>query len=244
MIALAALLLCFMQSCEKDGPADNPENDFKDERVKTVTGADAFEGWQLFYTYDAQKRIIQEIEVLWGRDTTRIAEYTYSGDRASRKIIQNNSIKYKNYKLNAKGYIISDTASEGSIYTYEYNHKGFITKMYNNEAAPYVLNYYYNASNGLLDSTRATIGGVWYSTQSYTYDMNRINTLEDKNFGQSFYGSRHLRPFTHYEYKYTEGNVVKTQIIDYLFTYDEKGRIKSKSYESVGQKLTNHYTYY
>ena len=242
--AIAFVGMLLLSACNKN--TDKPSQPGAPEklRVKTETGADALNGWQAVYIYDSNNRLIKETEIIWGTDTAKITEYFYAGDKLTIKISKNNNTRTIIYKLNPQGYISEHTGSDGITYSYTYNSNGYIIKTKNNQPDSYERNYYYNASNGLLDSTRATIGGIWNNSQYYTYDMNRINTLGDINFGKSFYGSHNLRPFTHYEYKYIESNVIKTQTIDYLFVYDEKGRIASKSYESAGQKLTTHYTFY
>lgn len=225
-------------SCKKNDRPSGPTVLFEKVRVKTITGADAATGWEASYAYDAEKRIIKESE------TFKISDYSYSGNKLAIKITENNTTRYQYYELNPQGYISADTASDGTIYTYEYNNKGFITKVSNNQIPHYERNYYYNTTTGLLDSTRSTIGSTWNNSQIYAYDMNRENSLEERNTGMPYFGRVFPRPFLRYEYKYDDNGLIKKQVTDYLYTYDEKGRIKSKSYENAGQRLTYHYTYY
>ena len=241
-----AVIVGFMlvAACKKDNNKQLSPGQFENLRVKTMSGADAAAGREVIYTYDAKNRIIKETQILHGTVTEKISNFSYSGNKLAIERIENNTISYRYFELTPQGYLKADTASGGVIYFYHYNDKGFLTKVHDNQLQRYERNYYYSTTTGLLDSTRATVGGVWNNSQTYTYDMNRVNSLDEKNFGMLFYGNLILRPFTHYEYKYADGGVIKKQVIDYQYTYDEKQRIKSKSYETAGQRLTYHYTYY
>jgi len=234
----ALIYTTLIVSCRKNDTASGSDIPHGEARVKTITGADAAAGWETSYTYDAERRVIKESE------TFKTSDYSYSGNKLAIKITENNTTRFQYYELNPQGYINDDTASDGTVYAYAYNDKGFITKVSDDRVPRYERNYYYNTTTGLLDSTRATIGGAWQSTQTYVYDMNHQNSLEDENTGMPYFGHVFLRPFTRYEYRYAEGGLIKKQVSDYLYTYDEKGRIKSRSYENAGQRLTYHYTYY
>ncbi len=106
--AITFACLFLFAACKKNNDKQPSTDEFDNQRVKTFTGAHSLDGLQEFYMYDAQNRIIKEIAILWNTDTTRVAEYKYSGYKVSRKMIQNNSIQYKYFKLNAQGYISSD----------------------------------------------------------------------------------------------------------------------------------------
>lgn len=233
-------LACFILpvSCKKNNTSSGSNIRFEEVRVKTITGADAAAGWESSYTYDGEKRVIKESE------TFKQSDYSYSGNKLAIKITENNTTRLQYYELNPQGYVNKDTASDGTVYSYEYNSKGFITKVSDDQTPRYERHYYYNTTTELLDSTRSAIGGAWQSSQVYTYDLNHQNSLEDENTGMPYFGHVFLRPFTRYEYRYAEGGLIKKQVSDYLYTYDEKGRIKSRSYENAGQRLTYHYTYY
>jgi len=242
VVVMACLIL--LTACKKDKSGQPVSDPFENLRIKTITGADAAENWRAEYIYDTQKRVIKETEILWGTQIYKVSDYTYSGNRITKKITEHNSVRYKYYELLPNGYIKADTTSEGAIYTYIYNDKGFLIKIRNDQTPQTETNYYYNTATRLLDSIRTTYGGIWNSTAIFLYDMGRNNSLQNKNTGMAFNADMHIRPVMHYEYKYFEGGSVKTQVTDYLFTYDDKGRITSKSFENAGQRLTYHYTYY
>lgn len=236
LLLLLLIQLLLFSACKKNGQSIPDENEFKEERLKSMQWTS---GGLSSYTYDNQKRQVKEVQ-----NTGITNEFIYEPGKMTRLAIQSVITDSFKYTLNAEGYIKTLLTPDGTTYTYEYTPKGMIAKQYSNEASPYVATHYYNSTTGLTDSIRQTIGAVWNSTAIYTYYMDKGNSLKNENLGLSVYGEEFLRPIKRYRSLYRNGNSIQEQVTDFTYTYDPKGRITSKTFINGGQSLTYNYTYY
>lgn len=236
LLPVILINLLLLSACKKNGQPNPSEKDFKEERLKSMQWNS---GGLSTYTYDDKKRQIKEVQ-----NTGITTEFIYEPGKMTRFVTQSATIDSFKYTLNAEGYIKTLLTPDGTTYTYEYTPKGMIAKQYSNEPNPFVATHYYNSATGLADSIRQTVGGVWISTATYTYYMDKGNSLKNENLGLAGYGEEFLRPIKRYRSLYRSGNTIKEQITDFTYTYDSKGRITSKTFTNAGQDLIYNYTYY
>ncbi len=237
LTALQAMLLCLVYSCKKSDPGKSNE---PVPLIKTMTNAEADYTYSASYTYDAQQRITK-ID-----DNGTIIEYQYTPGNITRIAKQGlGSTTVIEYELNEKGLIKSQhIAGQATRYFYEYNADGFLVKYHDDQTPQYSSTYHYNPQTGLLDSLTATLGGTWRLSHVYSYYTDKANTIGSANEGKPFFGKESPHPIKRQASRYKDNNTIKTQVYDYIYTFDEKGRIRSKAYTEVGQPLIYFYTYY
>lgn len=224
-------LLLFFTACKKDKHSDGTSG----LRIKT----EALDGGVKTYTYDPKGRVLKE------QSTGMITDYKYEPGKITKTITQGVTVDSFVYELNAEGYIRSSRYNnEQAISYYEYKAGGLLTRSWDNRVNKYEAKYFYNAATGLLDSVRSTINNVWVATNVHSYFTDKVNTVRAENFGQAFYGDYLMKPLKTYTYKYQDGNAIKVQVSSNTYTYDNKGRIATRTFTNDGQVYNYSYTYY
>ncbi|MGC4232306.1 MAG: hypothetical protein QM594_04940 [Niabella sp.] len=231
------LAMFWSSSCKKEGAKKNNE---PIPLIKTITDKETGYAYIAAYTYDAQKRVVKT------DDNGTINEYSYTPGKIRRTITQNaNNITVFEYELNDKGLIKSlHRVGDAVQFFYEYNAEGFLIKSHDNQATQYSSTYYYNPDTGLLDSISATLGGAWHSSNVYSYYPDKANTIGNSNEGKSFLGKDGAHPVKKQTYRYRDNNTIRTQTVDFSYTFDDRGWIHSRSRTENGQTAEYFYTYY
>ncbi|QEC43997.1 hypothetical protein [Pseudobacter ginsenosidimutans] len=232
---LKILLLClYIISCKKNegGQPNMPL------RVKAETDA----GGSMLYTYNAAHNIVKaEFD-----NGFKKLEYLYEPGKIMHTIVEADHTYIIHYSLNEKGYV-SNQQFEGETEKrfYEYNGNDFLIRTFNDQTPRWESNYHYNASTGLLDSIRSTVGDTWSGTSVFLYYTDKANSLGDENFGRYFFGKSSQHPVKSVASRRPEGNLVKVSVTNFTYTYDSRGRISSRGFTtSGGQSGNTTYTYY
>jgi len=207
-------------------------------RVKTVTNGNSV----MSYSYDDKKRMVKsESDVGFFKD-----EFLYEGTTITRTISEPSNTVSIRYSLDANGYLTSSRYTNSQdVSFYEHTSDGTLIRSYDDDVPAFEARYYYNANTGLLDSMRATKGTVWVYTNLFSFYADRINTIDNENFGQMFWGSFSPHPTKSVVTRRPDGNVINVTFTNYTYTYNEEGIITSRSFStSGGQSGTESYTYY
>ncbi len=231
---LTMSVLVFFLSCKKE---EGNKMEPLAQRVKTVTN-----GNTLHYTYDEQKRLVKaEADLGFYKE-----EYVYEPGRVSWSLSEASITIHSVYELDVNGYLKSSRyVSSPDISFYEFTPVGVRVRTYDDKNPITETRYYYNAGTGLLDSTRMTTGGVWKSTNLFSFFTDKANTIADINFGRGFWGHLSPHPAKAIVTRRPDGNTINVSFTNYTYTYDDRGRIASRTFTtSGGQTGTETYTYY
>jgi len=245
------LLFVFITSCKKN---DNYRIvNILDGKIKTVSGI----GYTEFYYYN-QDGIIDKT----GHNTDSSYFYYYKKDDTifltsdTINYVRNPLLIYDNKKyILENGLAIVKTGSE-EIYYYQYNTFNFLANSKN------VTDYYWKNSACIYESENLlqTFDTTFYNLLSpdvvsidsivYLYDLNKLNSLSNENFGMPFLGksSKNLVIETiNYYSNYREyyPNIKRdTFITNYSYQFDSNDRVIQRTTTTNSYSVVENYTYY
>ena len=191
LFLLPFISLPIVISCKKESHQPPPP---QAPKIKTVTAGKDIRN----YFYDDKGRVTKIMLVLYGRneyaytDTGVVISYYDTTGKSTGKIV---------YKLNGRGEMISNTSSfsPSSQNSYQYTSAGqllsatSILPLSGGGSNRWDYHYYYTGSN--LDSIISTFNNAGGSNTYYDeYYTDKINTIGNDNYGQSFLGMSSKNP--------------------------------------------------
>lgn len=224
LAATFATTAILFTGCKKDEetPAING-------RVKTLKTTQSVGGFNTVtmetYTYDSQNRLTEVLqEDGTGADQGKIT-YTYSSGAVVEKQYDDDMVTVTsttNYTLNSSGLVTTD-----GTYSYTYNADGYLTSLVS--SATTITNTY--TGNNLTAITISIFGTD--AVTNYTYDVSKT---EYRTFGKQFLGkdSKNVRI----------AEQSNGPVINYVLTYDSKGRVTKEVIDGGSGSVTRDYTYF
>ena len=222
-------------------------NEYKNDRLESTTDA---KGNKIVFEHDIKGRK----EVVYGRlnNNTTYTTYTYDdrGNVISVKDARGNETKYEYDKNNnkIKETFPSDSSGEGLVLSYEYDSKGNLVLSKDNKGRK--IETAYNDKGAV---TKVSVMGKDELRLIYDAQGNPIKTADsDGNYQNYSYDSRgNLISVTDKLGKvmtmtYQNGNVkeiVNAENHVTSFTYDAKGRLKTRTYYYGNKERTETYIY-
>jgi hypothetical protein len=242
-IPLIIALLVVLSSCRKDKGKQDEQKPLpplvkKMEHYITNVGT-------LISSYTYQQERLQTIAYY---SSPPSIFYEYRDEKVLYTEYSSNGTFYNTatYELDENGYIRKFVNSRDSrVNYYKVRPDGFLESevSVNSNGMPNEQRYYYN-STGVLDSMRAYANGFLKSVTTYTaYDMGRVYTISNDNFGKSFLGRKFKYPPLKSKVLILEGGF--TVNVTNTYTYDSQGRIiKDERVASNSDNYIDTYEYY
>jgi len=235
--ALPFLLLLASAACKKS--ADSPA--INDTRIQSWAVPGSISET---YEYDSKNRLTKATYSGYDQNTL----YTYTDSMVTERIYKTSTgaATYTFiYKLNNKGLAVSrvDTAVADDAFNYEYNTDGYLTR--NEEIQPSTghvwSDYRSHYTNNVLDSTSLYRQNVWTLGYYYQYYTDKINSLENPNYGCAFLGRQFRLP----EKMVVRWSPTFTDTTRYSYNFDAKQNISQQMTLSPGATVpqTVNYTY-
>ena len=240
--AIPFLLLLAFAACKKNaGSSPPPAPTVNDTRIASwqVTGSISEN-----YTYDSKNRITSAAYNGYDQNTI----YTYTDSTVKEQYIKTSTgapIYTNIYKLNNKGLAVSqaDTSATDYLWSYEYTSSGYLARSTQTQLSTgYVWNdYRYYYTNDVNDSIILYRNNAWTLAYYYQYYTDKINSLDNLNFGLTFLGRKDRLPVK----MAVRWSPTYTDTTRYSYTFDAKQNISQQSTLSAGNPVPEivNYTY-
>jgi hypothetical protein len=232
MLAAATLTAC---SKNNDDQPVNPVDGSEKVKKAVYESGPEFDS----YVYDGAGRLKTRTS-----ETGAKTEYEYQPGKVIQTLYNSDGSlnRVYTYGLDANGLAATETRSlqPDFLETRVYNSDNQILKStWNIGSNVNVSEHFY--SNGNCDSVRYSSNGNWDMTNKMTYYTDRLNTLDNSNFGRHFWGKGNKNLAKTGQYHYPDGS--KGTLEEYAYEFDAKGRVLKKHSIEGGDTYTTTYDY-
>ncbi|MEO6190719.1 MAG: hypothetical protein ABIO44_10530 [Saprospiraceae bacterium] len=228
ILIFSSLIFFIILSCTKNDTPNDPK-----PTSSTLVKSDRYESisignFTVDLTYDAQNRIILN-KVSY--DSNFILDYRVETEYTLKDVVENkydelnNLVETNIYLLNSRNLSDSSIERNGTLrskMSYDNDDHLIYQKVYNENNTLYeIRTMLYQDGNIVSFTARSPNGSFIYSIEYSDYDLNKISTLSNANFGSSFRGKSSKNYFM------KSISTVGTKVTEFEFKpiYDNKGRI-------------------